>query len=136
MESRFLGEKSLIVLDTHIFVWLNLQYEKIPRKIFDAIAEESILGVSAISLWEIAMLVQKGRIELPKSVLEWFEDVLPAPKIKLLPITPEVAARSGSLTIHGDPADRIIAATAIVHDCRLATVDDLLCKIPEFKTVV
>jgi PIN domain nuclease of toxin-antitoxin system len=131
-----MGKKGLIILDTHIFVWLNLQYEKIPRKIFDAIVEESILGVSAISLWEIAMLVQKGRIELPKSVLEWFEDVLPAPKIKLLPITPEVAARSGSLSIHGDPADRMIAATAIVHDCYLATVDGLLCQIPELKTVV
>ncbi|GHT74461.1 twitching motility protein PilT [Spirochaetia bacterium] len=126
----------MIVLDTHILLWLNLQYEKIPQRIVDAIAEESIIGVSAISLWEIAMLEQKGRIELPKSVLEWFEDVLSAPKIKLLSITPEIAAHSGTLIMHGDPADRIIAATIIVYNCRLATVDGLLLKMPELKTVV
>jgi PIN domain nuclease of toxin-antitoxin system len=82
------------------------------------------------------MLENKGRIVLSIPILPWLQKALAAPKMKLLPIMPEIAARSGSLTMHGDPADRIIAATAIVHDCRLATVDDLLLKIPELKTVV
>ncbi|MHC6204806.1 hypothetical protein ACYULU_16635 [Breznakiellaceae bacterium SP9] len=51
-------------------------------------------------------------------------------------MTPEIAALSASISMHGDPADRMIAATAIVHACRLATVDDLLCAMPDLKTVV
>jgi PIN domain nuclease of toxin-antitoxin system len=135
--SRFLGEGVLIILDTHIFIWLAEKLtERIPTKIRSAIAANSVLGVSAISLWEIAMLVDKGRVILSLPLLSWFKAALAAPKITLLPITVEVAARSGSLPIHGDPADRLIAATAIEHDCFLATLDVPLRQFSLLKTIV
>jgi PIN domain nuclease of toxin-antitoxin system len=93
------------------------------------------LGVPVISLWEIAVLVRKKRITLPRPLLSWLNESLSMPKIKLLPLKPEIAALSETLSMHGDPADRIIAATAIVHDCRLATVDSLLLQMPILKTL-
>jgi PIN domain nuclease of toxin-antitoxin system len=115
---------------------MNIKPEKIPATILFAINAEDHLGVPAISLWEIAMLARKKRIDLARPVLPWLEEALSMPKIELVPITPEIAALSATLPMHGDPADRMIAATAIALDCRLATVDGLLCQMPELKTVV
>ena len=125
----------MIVLDTHIFLWMNLESRKIPVPILSAIEKEDTLGLAAISLWEIAILTGKGRIVLPLPLLSWFREVLQAPKMTILPLTPEVAARSESLIMHGDPADRLIAATALEYDCLLATVDTLLLKLPLLKCV-
>jgi PIN domain nuclease of toxin-antitoxin system len=126
----------MLILDTHIFLWMNILPNKISKKILSAIADEDVLGIPAISLWEIAMLADKKRISLPRPTLPWLQQALTAPKMRLLPITPEIAALSATLSMHGDPADRMIAATAIVHACPLATVDDLLCAMPELITVV
>ena len=127
----------MIILDTHIFIWATEKLvEKIPAKIRSALIAELVLGVSTISLWEIAMLVDKGRVILSMPLLSWFKAALSMPKVKLLPITAEVAARSGSLPIHGDPADRLIAATAIEHDCFLATLDVPLRQFSLLKTIV
>jgi PIN domain nuclease of toxin-antitoxin system len=125
----------MIILDTHIFVWSELEQERIPAKIKAAMDAETQWGVSAISLWEIAMLVEKGRITLPQPLLPWFIKVLSKKKIRLLPITPAIAARTAGLPMHGDPADRIIAATAIEYDCPLATADGLLLEMPMLKTI-
>jgi PIN domain nuclease of toxin-antitoxin system len=109
--------------------------DRIPAKVLSVIERENVLGVSAISLWEIAMLADKGRITLSMPLLPWLRDTLSAPKMTLLPITPEIAARSGSLVMHGDPADRLITATALEYDCVLATVDTNLLALPVLKTV-
>jgi PIN domain nuclease of toxin-antitoxin system len=125
----------LIVLDTHIFLWLNLDPKRIPAGIITALDKESTWGIPAISLWEIAMLDSKGRIALPNPALSWLQDVLSPEGIELIPITPEIAVCSGSLAMHGDPADRLIAATAISHGCFLATVDDTLLDMPNLRTI-
>jgi PIN domain nuclease of toxin-antitoxin system len=120
----------MIVLDTCIFLRMNLQPEKLSRAVVKAIEAESSLGLPVISLWEIAMLVQYQRLSIPDpSLREWFQVVLPAPKLRLLPLTPEIASRSGTLEMHGDPADRLIAATALEHGCRLATTDEKLTEL-------
>jgi PIN domain nuclease of toxin-antitoxin system len=117
----------VILLDTHIFLWMCLEPEKLPQPITNAIAAEQTLGVAAISLWETAMLVQRGRVSVPEpSLREWLRRVLFSPKLRLLPLTPEIASRSGTLDMHGDPADRLIAATALEYGCRLATADSRL----------
>ena len=128
----------MILLDTHIFIWLNLNPKKIPRTIAKAIDKESSLCLAAISLWETAMLIERRRITLPiPSLREWFQMALSAPNLHLLPLTPDVASRSEGLKMRGDPADRLIAATALEHGHRLATVDgnliglDWLPTIPE-----
>jgi PIN domain nuclease of toxin-antitoxin system len=123
----------LIVLDTHIFLWLTLQPERIPSGMLTAISNEKTLGIPAISMWEIAMLTGKKRITLPRPVLEWLQEALSFDRFTVLPLSPEIAARSGELPMHGDPADRLIAATAIEYDCPLATVDDLLLQLPMLK---
>jgi PIN domain nuclease of toxin-antitoxin system len=117
----------VILLDTHIFLWMCLEPERLPQPIANAIAAEQTLGVAAISLWETAMLVQRGRVSIPgPSLREWLRKMLFPPKLRLLPLTPEIASISGTLDMHGDPADRLIAATALEYGCRLATADSRL----------
>jgi PIN domain nuclease of toxin-antitoxin system len=128
-----MGEWVVIVLDTHIFLWLTLQPERIPSGILTAISNEKTLGIPAISMWEIAMLSKKKRIDLPNPVLAWLHEALSFSRFDVLPLSPEIAARSGDLPMHGDPADRLIAATAIEYDCPLATVDDILRQLPMLK---
>ncbi len=82
--------------------------------------------MSDISLWETAMLVRYGRLEAGTSVDKFLRLALTARKIRILPISVEIAALSSSLDLHGDPADRIIAATAIIHRAKLVTSDKLL----------
>jgi PIN domain nuclease of toxin-antitoxin system len=131
-----MGGQFVIVLDTHIFLWINLDQGRVPAHILNTIKSENRLGLAAISLWEIAMLVQYGRVTIPDaSLLAWFCTVLKAEKLRILPITPDIAVRSGALEMHGDPADRLIAATALEHNCRLATVDDRLLNLKSLKTV-
>jgi PIN domain nuclease of toxin-antitoxin system len=126
----------MIILDTLIFVWLNEDRGRIPAKIQATIDAEAGWGVSTISLWEIAMLTEKGRLALSAPLLPWFTKALSGEKVRLLPITPEIAAKSAGLPMHGDPADRLIAATAIEHNIPLATVDSLLLEMPMLTTIV
>lgn len=125
----------MIVLDTHIFLWSFLQPEKIPTAMLDAIDAESSYGLAAISLWETAMLFERNRIELPEPPQPWLERALRRPALRLIPLTPSIAARSVGLPMHGDPADRLIVATALEYDCPLATVDGRLIRLPMLRTI-
>ena len=69
------------------------------------------------------------------SLVAWFGIALKTAKLRILPITPAIAARSASIEMHGDPADRLIAATAVEYTCRLATVDNRLLNLPSLSTV-
>ncbi len=126
-----IGQVSLVLLDTHAWVWLLNGSERLGSKARKAIqqsmAEEAVL-VSAISPWEVAMLVAKGRLVLDRDVSEWVQTALSLPGIRLEPISPEVAVASTRLpgTIHADPADRLIAATARHLGSTLITADQLL----------
>jgi len=77
-------------------------------------AHYGLVRVSAISVWEMAMLEAKGRIRLSKDCLSWVNEALSAPGLGLFPLTPEIAVESSRLpgAFHGDPADRILVATA------------------------
>ncbi|MCC8180032.1 MAG: type II toxin-antitoxin system VapC family toxin [Planctomycetes bacterium] len=125
----------MILLDTHIFLWLILQSEKIPKSIFAVLKKSDSFGLASVSLWEIAMLHSRQRIIIPGSLISWLNNALNLPKLTLLDLTPDIAVKSASLPMHGDPADRIIAATAIQYDCRLATVDRKLTELPLVKTL-
>lgn len=72
------------------------------------------------------MLVVKGRVSLDRAALDWIRASLATPSLVLLPITPEVATRAASLPLHGDPADRLIVATALAHDALLVTKDEAI----------
>lgn len=91
--------------------------------------------MSAISCWEVAKLVEYGRLTLSCPIAEWFDQALAYPGIQLLPLTPRIAVESTQLpgTFHRDPADQIIVATARVYDCPLLTTDDKILHYPHVK---
>src|SRR2546423_7311378 len=115
----------MIVLDTHIWIWcVNGSAELAPAKEqIIASREREGLGVSAISCWEVAKLVEKGRLVLSLPVGQWIDQALAYPGIRLLPLTPEIAVASTQLPqpFQRDPADQIIVATARFLDCPLST---------------
>ena len=129
----------MIVLDTHIWVWWvhgGDELTKTQVKVIEA-HESNDIGVSAISCWEIAKLVEYRRLELPCSLKDWFDQALSYPGIGLLELTPEIAAESTQLPgeFHRDPADQIIVATARVHGCPLVTSDGKILKYPHVETI-
>jgi PIN domain nuclease of toxin-antitoxin system len=117
-----------ILLDTHVLVWLLEDSERIGEPVHAQIqqaADEDTLFVSAITPWEIAMLVAKGRLRLGQDVAEWLATALSLPGIRLEPLSPAIAAASTRLPweVHPDPADRILLATARHLDAILITGD-------------
>jgi len=115
----------MIVLDTHAWIWLASDPGQLGRAAARAIRAARSRGVAAISCWEVAMLAASGRIELDRDSVAWMDDSLRAEGIELLPLTPAVAAASAQLgALRGDPADRLIVATAITHGAALVTRDE------------
>ena len=125
----------MIVLDTHAWIWSTSDPDRLSRRAAKEIQRSRRVGLSAISLWELAVLVRKKRLTLDRDLLEWSEHALEDPKLELLPLTPAVAALGSELEIHGDPGDRIIAATALLTGAALVTKDAQLRGYGALKTV-
>ena len=123
----------MIVLDTQVIVFDALDPTRLSARARNAVnqaAENRELACSDISLWEIAMLIAKGRLEPGMDANRFLEDLIAARRINVLPITPEIAVLSQADGFsHGDPADRLIAATAMFHRARLVTSDAKLRKL-------
>jgi len=117
----------VIVLDTHIWIWWVQGAAQLPPNYHAYVQahEAQGLGVSAISCWEAAKLVELGRLVLPSPPLNWMRQALAYPGMRLLPLSPDVSAESTQLPgpFHRDPADQIIVATARIHGCPLVTMD-------------
>lgn len=124
----------MIVLDTHIWVWWVQSDAALPRDYQEYLAanESYGLGVCAISCWEVAKLVARGRLAFPDTAGPWLQQALGYPGVQLLPLSPEVAVESTQLpgTFHRDPADQIIVATARLHGCPLVTLDRKIRSYP------
>jgi PIN domain nuclease of toxin-antitoxin system len=121
----------MLVLDTCVLVFDALTPTRLSEKARVALDEAEVQGAlfcSDISLWEIAMLVHKGRLDPGTDYLSFIRTALTARGIVALPITVEIAHLSVSLpsVAHKDPADRIIAATAAHHRAPLVTCDESL----------
>lgn len=117
-----------VVLDTHIWVWwltADSPLSRAERNALDAKAARSELYLSAISLWEAQVLHAKQRLELPLPFAEWLARAADGRVITVLPLNLEVIFALDTLPVsfHGDPADRIIVATARTHAMLLATHD-------------
>ncbi len=126
----------MITLDTHIWVWhvqgdrrLTADYTKVINQ-YEPIG----LGISAISLWEIAKAVEHGKLSLPMPIKDGFQIALTYPGIRILPLTPQIAIESTQLPgiFHKDPSDQIIVAIVRVYDVPLVTYD---AKILNYKHV-
>lgn len=121
-----------VLLDTHALVWLLQGSDRLGPKSRDLITaaakgSASVL-IAAISVWEVSMLVAKGRLALDRDVAEWIAAALALPGLRLAPLDPQIAIDATRLPgdIHGDPADRLIVATARHHAATLVTDDQLI----------
>jgi len=115
----------LILLDTHAWVWWAAEPGKLSTRARKAIETSDEIGVSAISPWEVATLVARGRLALDRDVLIWVRQALALPKLILVPLSPEITVDSTSFGpgFPGDPADRILGATALRLRIPLVTRD-------------
>jgi len=130
----------MIVVDTHIIIWNALKPEMLSGKAEKAIsAANNSDGIifCEISLWEIAMLMNKGRLTIDIEYIEFMKLVLESNKYVLRGITPEIALLSTDLFSDNnkDPADKIIAATTIIENANLITADKKLRQSKEVATI-
>jgi PIN domain nuclease of toxin-antitoxin system len=135
------ASRDLVLLDTHIWVWVVAGDKRLRLPSFLRSLEQwtstTSIRVSIISVWEVAMLEAKGRLVLSMDCAEWMRRALNAPGVALAPLTPEIAVGSSHLpgAFHGDPADRIIVATALVLGAPLVSSDDRMAKYPHVNTI-
>jgi PIN domain nuclease of toxin-antitoxin system len=130
----------VIVLDTHVWLWWISNPENLTKfanqSIEKAIKEKGIV-ISCISTWEIALLVEKGRLELSIDVRDWVRKTEGLPFVSFMPIDNTISLRSVNLPgqFHPDPADRIITATAMTMGLPLVTSDEKILNYPHVRTI-
>ncbi len=121
-----------MLLDTQVLVWVRSGCGRLGRRTHDAIdraVRERDVAVSAISFWEVAMLQAKGRLTLLRDIASWREALLEDGLVEI-PVNGAIAARAGLLAdMHGDPADRLIVATAL-DGHQLVTADERILGWP------
>lgn len=129
----------MILLDTHVLIWwANGEPERLSAAAIAAIeAEEQQRLVSAISCWEAAMLVERGRLGLNVDIERWLNLVASVPRLQLLPLSPAVAVASTRLpgTFHADPADRFLVAQARQLNIALVTADSKIRAYPHVRSL-
>ena len=129
----------MILLDTPIWVWWIDQNDRLSERARALIAlhQAEGLGLSVISCWEVAKLVEYDRLRLACSLEEWMSGALAMPNLQLLGVTPQITVVSTQLPqpFHRDPADQLIVATARIYDLPMLTVDEKLLKYPHIKTL-
>lgn len=130
----------MLLLDTHAWIWFIQGSDTIKRntvKLIESSIQSRTLYIAAISQWELAMLIEKSRIVLNEPALSWIQKAIESLHIKVLPLTPEIAVESSQLPdeFHGDPADRMIVASARIHQLTLVTRDKKILNYAKNKYV-
>lgn len=123
-----------LLLDTHIWLWTYLEPRRLGSRLLRELRnDDNELWLSPISTWEAFTLHARGRIQLPDDIEGWLHDaILP---LREAPLTHEIALAASRLSLHPDPADRFLAATAQVLDLVLATADQRLLGMAEIRTM-
>lgn len=126
-----------LLLDTHIWIWSLLEPERLTRRVGTALrAPTNELWLSPISVWETMQLLDRGRLEIDSEPSEWVYEMLGAASLREAPLTHDVAIEAVLIDLpHRDPADRLIAASAKVHELTLVTGDDRLLRSSQFATL-
>ena len=122
-----MGRRRVILLDTYVLVWVDEGSQRVgakSRRLIDDALHEDALGLSAISFWEVAELVHKGRVQLKLDLADWRRELLEY-GLEEIPVTGSIGIQvSGLENFHGDPADRLIIATALERRATLVTADE------------
>ena len=129
----------MIVLDTHAWIWFvssPAYLSETAKGIIDGAMAERNVFISAISTWEVAILVSRGRLELTMSAGDWVAASEAIPFLNFVPVSNSIALKSVALqgALHNDPADRIIIATAVSMGAILVTKDEKIRNYPHVKT--
>jgi len=130
----------MIVLDTHAWIWFTSKPEALSKKAqkaLEAAVKEKNVLVSSISVWEVALLVNKKRLKLSMDVTDWIAKSESLPFIQFIPVSNSIAVKSVNLPqpLHSDPADRIIIATALSLGAPLVTKDKKISAYAHVKTI-
>jgi len=122
-----------LLLDTHIWVWSVLDAGRLSARVARQLVNpENEIWLSAVSVWELRLLHDKGRLKLMPDAVSWIQDNLSRLNIREAPLTFEVALAISSLNLpHNDPADGFIAATAKVFGLTLVTADEQLARLKD-----
>ena len=126
-----------LILDTHIWLWIFLEPERLSRRVRRELAEPAnTLALSPVSVWETLVLAEKGHLLLRPDPWSWIRTALTIRPMREIPLTFEVAFGSRTVHLdHADPADRFIAATAMVHGLTLVTADRSLLRCPDIRVL-
>ena len=128
-----------ILLDTHILMWWRSDPQRLTKPQVAALAalesRAAPAGISAITLWEMAKMIERGRAEITAPLDDWLAEIESHPLLTVLPLTGRIVAESVRLgnDFHRDPADQMIVATARCHGLKLVTSDERIrrwAKVP------
>lgn len=127
-----------LLLDTHIFVWSNLNPSRLSRRAAKVLADSrNELWISPVTTWEILFLHRKGRLHLKDGPVSWFSEALSRMPFREAAFTHEVALASDAIILpHRDPADTFLAATAKVYGLTLVTADQNLSRGKGYSVLV
>jgi PIN domain nuclease of toxin-antitoxin system len=131
----------MIVIDTHVLIWWVNGDTSLSSKATTAIEETLNCGseviISSISAWEIAMLIEKGRLALSMDVESWLDEVSQIDGVRFLPVDNKIGIKSTMLPgeFHKDPADRMIVATARKLAVPLVTADEKIINYDHVRTI-
>jgi PIN domain nuclease of toxin-antitoxin system len=126
-----------LLLDTHIWLWSLLEPGRLGHRVKRELADPaSELWLSPISVWELSVLLRRGRVRLEYGFHEWVETALDRAPLREAPVTNDVAMATYDIDLpHRDPADRFLAATAAVFDLTLVTGDERLIQATGIATL-
>jgi len=126
----------MILLDTHAWIYYLGDPDALSPAAIDAISQSDTIGLSIMSCMEAAILIRKGKIQIEHSLESWLEQMTNIYRLEILSITPSIVVRANTLAdFHPDPADRIIAATSILHGIPLVTKDRQLSSCSDLQTI-
>ena len=126
-----------LLLDTHVLLWSLLEPYRLKENVaFELNSPSNEIWLSPITTWEIMILVEKGRVILNKAPQTWIRSIFEKIPFKQARINHEVAIQSRLMDLsHQDPADRFLAATAMVYDLTLVTADSRLLSSKQFSVM-
>lgn len=122
----------MLLLDTHALVWLIMDSPRLGKRARRQAARGA--HVSAITFWELEMLAEAGRVRLGMTVAE-ARDIVLGTNVAEIPINGLIGMTAARLGMHGDPGDRFVVATALIHGATLMTADERIRAMRALRTI-